>query len=226
MVLGIWCLVFNIMQSFILVGQTDQQKEYLDSFCVENGIQAYNKHEFPEFKMLDARSLIKLLSRKLHISEKRIAIISSPTEESQHAILKTIEELPENTYVFFLCINSDHLLPTILSRSKKISLESIPQEENISLKIDLEKLIDSEKWDQAFYLSEKYSEEKEQFDEIISSLRTLLLENVEKKEKAKLLYTALFRAIQLQILVKQNNINQRLALESIFTPSIHSGQGF
>ena len=45
-------------------------------------------------------------------------------EEAANAILKTLEEPPENTLFMLLCDNPDALLPTISSRCQKLSLYS------------------------------------------------------------------------------------------------------
>ncbi|MBQ0009995.1 MAG: DNA polymerase III subunit [Ruminococcus sp.] len=45
------------------------------------------------------------------------------TVSSQNALLKVIEEPPQNTYIFLLCENADHLIPTVLSRVQKFSME-------------------------------------------------------------------------------------------------------
>lgn len=51
------------------------------------------------------------------------------TVSAQNALLKVIEEPPQNTYIFLLCENADHLIPTVLSRVQKFSMEVFESEE-------------------------------------------------------------------------------------------------
>lgn len=50
--------------------------------------------------------------------------------DAQNHMLKILEEIPDNTFFFFLCLNINTLLPTILSRSKKLFLKWATQEDS------------------------------------------------------------------------------------------------
>lgn len=206
------------MQAFILVGSTQKQQNYLDSFYKKHNIQPFYIHEFRGFKILDARNLIKLLSKKLHADDKRVVVISQPTIEAQHAILKTIEELSEKVYTFFLCASRDNLLSTIQSRCKVIAFEVISHDEDTELKKDLEKTLDEpDNTVSALLFAEKYGVEKTGIDDVIAALRLALLQNIENEKATKHSFELLKKAIQLQPLIKNNNIQMRFALEQIFS---------
>lgn len=105
------------MQAFLLIGDTLSQEEHLQLFIEKHKVPEYLCIRFSEsFKIADVRNLSKTISVKLHANETRLVVINDPTLDAQNAILKTLEELPERTYVFFLSRVSDAFLPTILSR--------------------------------------------------------------------------------------------------------------
>jgi len=49
--------------------------------------------------------------------------------ESMNALLKTLEEPPENTYFFMTAENESDIIPTIRSRSKIVNFQSVPEKE-------------------------------------------------------------------------------------------------
>lgn len=51
------------------------------------------------------------------------------TVEAQNHMLKILEEIPNNTFFFFLCKNINSVLPTILSRARKFFVHSEVKEE-------------------------------------------------------------------------------------------------
>ncbi len=54
------------------------------------------------------------------------------TVEAQNAMLKLLEETPENRFIILLAQNADNLLPTVLSRLQQIKCP-MPQSENIAV---------------------------------------------------------------------------------------------
>lgn len=201
------------MQAFILVGDSQKQKEHVNRFSEENAIRLFNAHWFSEFKILDARNLKKLLAKKLPAGEKQLVVIENPTVEAQHAILKTIEELREETYVFFLSNTRDAFLPTIHSRCSVISLEMTPDTKPVISEAEIERLFTTK---DSYSFAEKNALEKGQIDEVVRSLRGYLLQNVEDQKKTEFCYHALKRLIALLPLIKNNNVQARIALETIF----------
>ena len=65
-------------------------------------------------------------------SDKKIYIFknfSSANTQSQNKLLKILEEPPKNVYIFLCVTNINKVLPTILSRCKKIRLETLSNEQ-------------------------------------------------------------------------------------------------
>ncbi len=207
------------MQSYVLLGSFQKQQEYLKRFKADNNISGYLIVSYDPFKISDARLLQKAISAKLRENEKRLITIENPTLEAQHAILKTVEELPESSIIFFLAKSKEELLPTIQSRCFLLNLEyeqitSDPQLEQKILEITNDKssqrifeLIDSL----------DLTIEASDIEKLIISLRGALLNSINKQtENAKLLHKVVQNLSKNYNLVKSNNINRRAAVENAF----------
>jgi DNA polymerase-3 subunit delta' len=73
------------------------------------------------------REAIKKLSGSAQLSGAKVLIIHDAhtmTESSANALLKTLEEPTNNTFLLLLSHQSERLLPTILSRCEKVALPS------------------------------------------------------------------------------------------------------
>lgn len=76
----------------------------------------------------DVKNLIEDVSLTPVESDKKIYIFnnfSSANTQSQNKLLKILEEPPKNVYIFLCVTNINKVLPTILSRCKKIRLEAL-----------------------------------------------------------------------------------------------------
>lgn len=87
------------------------------------------------------------ISRVISIEEADIL-----TSESQNALLKIIEELPERTIICLTTTNKSALLPTITSRCFSISV--LPIQKQQALNYSKQKNIDQDITDKAFLLSD------------------------------------------------------------------------
>lgn len=85
-----------------------------------------------EITVDDIRSGIQFLSLKSDSNQGRILIINSAdkmNENAANALLKILEEPPQNSVVFLLCQNMGKLLPTIKSRCRQIVIKPLSKEE-------------------------------------------------------------------------------------------------
>ena len=89
----------------------------------------------PEKKSIgveDIRALIDYLSLKPYEGGRHIAIIEqadSMTPSAQNALLKTLENPPEDTQFFLIADAAGSLLPTILSRCQQVRLSDLSVED-------------------------------------------------------------------------------------------------
>lgn len=106
------------MNSVVICGNESQRNQYIEEFISGHSIKSFNVHRYENgLKIADSREIKKILSRSLSQGERRLIIISGYiSQEAQNALLKSVEELPANTYLIFSIESKDNLLPTILSR--------------------------------------------------------------------------------------------------------------
>jgi DNA polymerase-3 subunit delta' len=80
----------------------------------------------------ESREIIKTLSLKPFESPHKIMIIWQPElmhPSAANGILKILEEPPPHTYFFLVTNASDRLLPTIISRTQRITIPLLPDED-------------------------------------------------------------------------------------------------
>ena len=78
-------------------------------------------------KIEGVRALNEFVSMTHSVSNHRVAIIFDAHDmnvSSQNALLKTLEELPENKHIFLVSNKRRFFLPTIYSRSSIISINN------------------------------------------------------------------------------------------------------
>lgn len=199
------------MNTFILIGSEEKIRVYLERFKKENNIPSYYSIVYEDFKILDARFLQKTISQKLGQNEKRIFVISNPTPEAQNAILKTIEELPEYAFVFFISNNRESFLSTILSRSRIIDLGLNVFEDKVMEK-ELKNLFlnnDSKK----LHLIIEALETELEIEKFILSLRNIIRDFIKSGKESFTLFILLKKINSNYSLIKSNNINRKLSLE-------------
>ena len=88
----------------------------------------YIEPESQSIKMESARQIQKFLQLS-RIGKARIIIIDHVDKmnpQTANALLKTLEEPPEETYFFLITNNPHALLPTIQSRSQAVRIKPIP----------------------------------------------------------------------------------------------------
>ena len=102
----------------------------------------YLAGEHPDFMVLvpsprniridQIRELKEFAFRKPALSEKKVALIDDAhlmNRESANALLKVLEEPPEDTHLILVSEGKESLLPTILSRTVQIEFPPLEEEE-------------------------------------------------------------------------------------------------
>lgn len=82
------------------------------------------------------RDLQTNLIHKSHLAKYKIAIINDShtlSVEAQNAFLKTIEEPPDNSFVFLITHKVHTLLPTVISRCQKINFSLLSKDDILSI---------------------------------------------------------------------------------------------
>lgn len=84
----------------------------------------------------DVRAVIRTAYYTPVELDKKIIVINkceTLNDESQNAVLKILEEPPRSIVFLLKCANAKKLLPTVLSRVKRITISPFPEEEVVAL---------------------------------------------------------------------------------------------
>lgn len=170
----------------------------------------------------DVRNFQKQLMLKPMRGESKALIIKDAhilTTEAQNALLKTLEEPPNHTYIYLLAENTNSLLPTILSRTSIVSLEEENQfDEQVLQEIEQDVLnIFSASVGDKLKLAETLAADKTAaiiwVEKAMYILRKRMLEELTRAKE----YILVLKTIQkTHDILKTTNVNARLALENMF----------
>lgn len=208
------------MKSFVLIGSLEEKDKFVKNFIQENNILSYNIHEYKEkLKISEARAIKKTLGTSIAPGAMRLFLISEePNVEAQAALLKTIEELPDDSA--FIFVSARELLPTIVSRSSVYNLGEIKFIEDVKLMGIIQNLIDDfssgENLNTLLLFTDViFSDQDFKFENLVIALRAVLLKFVNEGnfKKAYLVLKILKDVSFMLPLVNKNNLNKKLVLE-------------
>ena len=109
--------------------------EKIKSELGKKELNTYYQLDIPnanDIKINSIRDIQKYLTLKLESDQKRVIIISgadSMNEASQNALLKNLEEPPENTYFILTTTKLNHLRETIRSRCQEFQFSPLSESE-------------------------------------------------------------------------------------------------
>lgn len=111
----------------------EEKKETVKAILAGKELPATNANRArkKEITVDDIREGLKFLSLKSSEEQFRILIIhlaDDMNENAANALLKALEEPPKRALILLLCQNTGHLLPTIASRCRKITLRPWPHD--------------------------------------------------------------------------------------------------
>lgn len=232
------------MTSYIVEGNTEEKRtEKARSICQNAGIHTLDTTIYSLEKSSDSTaaaqssisigvSEIKILKQKLYLkplrgTTKALVIQNAEllTIPAQNALLKVLEEPPNNTYIILLTERKEALLRTILSRCKMVTLpshvpyladDSVSEFESIIL--SLSDFTIGESLKQAEALSKNKQQAIDWLEKSILAGRTLLINALYEKESIeKRTYILLLRKLaDTHTVLKTTNANTRLQLETMF----------
>ncbi len=205
------------MQVRVLQGPDEFLEKYISDFIIQQNIPSYFVVRLDQLKIADVRLLQKTLSSKLPKETCRLVVVSNPTIEAQNALLKTLEEIDSQTFLFFKTVSKEDLLPTIISRSQMVTFQNVFK---ASLQTPLKEIMNSSKADRdrkifQFLSSFGDSINEENISDIILSLRSLMVSETEKENT--LYYFSLLKALTENLVwVNSYNVQKRILLENLF----------
>ena len=122
------CGVCNSCNYFLAGSHPDYC--FLDNDTCSSVLHTYSKAKkeaLTSNKIEGIRALNEFIAMTNSVSEKRIVIVfdaHSMNINAQNALLKTLEELPENKHIFLISNQRKYFLPTIYSRSSLITIKN------------------------------------------------------------------------------------------------------
>jgi len=232
------------MTSYIIEGNNeDRRVEEAKKICQTIGINPLDITIVSPEKSAEGESAgtgsmsigvsdIKLLKQKLFLKplrgEMKALIIQNAellTIPAQNALLKVLEEPPNNTFIFLSTERKDVLLRTIISRCKIVSIFSTPkvlsQEDKNEFETSVKRLPELS-IGESLKLAQDVSKNKQQailwLEKSILAARALLINALsEKGSDQEKIYAALLRKLaDTYTVLKTTNANTRLKLETTF----------
>ena len=227
------------MASYVLIGDLESKNEFLMKLIKEENIPSYNLFNYQEtLKIPQVREIKKLLSTKAFSNAKRLFVIRDATLEAQNALLKTLEELPDDTTFIFL--NDSNLIPTIVSRARLLKLETGKINVDGALSNMLREFIDErggqipygsgtgraggkDLFSTFLFSEELFTQSPDlNFVYLTFCLRDILFKQIQEDSFEKIgltlrLLKSLYRHLPF---VENNNLNKRLLLERILIEEI------
>lgn len=166
-----------------------------------------------KIKIQQIRELQHQINLKPHSSKYKMVLIKKAqnlTPEASNALLKTLEEPPKDSILILLAKETEELLPTIVSRCRKIKIKKpikieVPPEDRQLLK-DIPKMSVKEKFDLANQLSKE-----EQLVTILDKWLSVFREELLKGQNRK----KIIQKIQESQKLLRKNVNLRLLLENL-----------
>jgi len=221
--------------SYLIVGETEEsQLDILDllfrQFYKESFSELQQKGEHPDIHILDGKDQtsigideVKDLQSELffHPFEKNFQMgivfeAEKLTTEAQNSFLKTLEESSDET-VFILCVkNEKNLLPTIVSRSRKI----FAPKNGTKVEEEIEHFNMNRPLVEIFGKIEEVSQDRNKALDFLKSLESLYKGKLEEKisqmnKDSSLLEKENITNIQIARMRILANGNRRLVLENL-----------
>jgi len=180
----------------------------IEAFHADPDVSMIKKGSSENIKLDDVKELQSKNRYKPFQAEHQFAVIyhaENLNVESQNALLKTLEESPDHTIWVLTAPHEKSLLPTIVSRARKIYLSSKQDEREI----DISPFLDGQLVDKLQYVTELIASEKDNKGEIASFLDALLNHERQKLDPVRL------KRIEKAIRHLGANVNKKMLLDGL-----------
>lgn len=223
------------MQSF-LISSKDREEAFKKaaSLCSKNKIDKIDIDSINFEKIIgieDVRIIQKKIYLKPRKSETKAIILKAYnglTIEAQNALLKILEEPPNNTIILLLVEAYSQVLPTILSRCKNITIDD-KREEFGELErdqiVEVLSSLSSYGVGKRLSLAQDFGKSREEtvawLEKTIVIMRKILLNKINSSVdprgwSLKELIELINKLEEGRLSVKNTNVNPRFALENLF----------
>lgn len=217
------------MNAVLLVGSSAAAHDYIDTYQKKHSVRTSEVVRFDQgVKIDDVRSIRKLCGQISRMGSEYMVILSGViTLEAQNALLKLLEELPENITIFVVSGTEDLLLPTVVSRCRIVTLAKIKSTSDPFVVEKLEKIffVDSshnERLYNVFHLCEYVENNKEGVDVLFPCLQKFVQSSAFRsflsKDHSFVRFSKMFA--KTFPVIKKNNLNVKIAMETLLLRSI------
>ena len=205
------------MHAFIVIAQNKEDRNtYIDRELKKLGISPFDRI-YPDTEsnlgIKDIRQFIKHLSINSSSEVGKAGIIidgDTLSPESQHALLKTLEEPPPKTIIYIGISNSSFLLPAILSRGQIIDISQTYKITDEEMRIEfVKKIMNLKKGERILELSRIGKTREEYIEWVDSTIRAL-------EEKKITEYSQVLRYLLRAKQYQNNNVHPLLFIEQAF----------
>ena len=225
-------------------GKTKVVEDFASAILCENGngepclecgnCKLFRSGSHPDFIRLGASGAIKIpeireLQRALYLkpykASHKVAVIEGAhlmTEESANAVLKILEEPPENSIIILTAPDKKLLPDTVVSRSQVVSFgtaDGILDKGSKELNQDILYVLKKRPIYEKFLLVQKYSKEKSLTFEFLNilegTLRDMALDKVEISGYSKREVVSNLELIQQSREYLKSNLSSKFVLENI-----------
>lgn len=207
----------NLSHAYLITGNESGREEWIKLFIDYikiNSSDLFFLDNSDKIKIQEIRNLQHQVNLKPHSSKHKVAVIKNAqmlTPEASNAILKTLEEPPQNSILILSANREEELLPTVVSRTRKIKIHS----HSILIVTTQEK----EMINSLFGMSVKKKfdlaqdiQKREQAENFVDKLLIVLREKMLSGEAL----VALIKKTQSYKKFFKTNTNKRLILENLF----------
>ncbi len=213
------------MNSLIIVSKNSESAlEKVTQICKQQNIAPIDQDTSTFEKAIGIQDVIgiqkKLFFKPIKSKDKAV-IIDAPfgfTTEAQNALLKILEEPPQNTFIIIVAPALNSFLPTVLSRCKIIEIKDetgFDEKELSGFKEILENL-DSKGISEKLKLAQDFGTSREEalifLERLIFNARNKLIEN--PTDQRALQNLKMFQEVY--SVIKTTNATPRLSLENLF----------
>jgi len=224
--------------SFIITGGNKLLRDTNVLKMIEDSLKTKNKEiiveslsklsKYPDIKIVDleeekksigisqTKEVIRFLQEKPFYYDQKVVIVQNAdkmTTEAQNSLLKLLEEPPSTALIILNTKTQNDLLPTVLSRCKRIIIDSKLNELNTKAQlIDILKMPIGER---LVYAEEIGSKEK---DEVIAFLQEILEDQRELLNKSKSIGFAQNANLISDFIqdLENTNVSAKFGLEKLF----------
>lgn len=206
------------MQSFIILGSEASQSTHIEAFITQQNIDHYNITRLEgTVKIADVHAVVRSAHVHLGKNQKRLIIFSGDiTIPAQNALLKFIEELSADTFVFFLVPSKDILLETITSRCSVVTLRSDTKVITDDYHQIINTIIHTRDHAAALLLLAESVSTVREYEQFILKLRQEVLHSflTNNNSESHFLISLLRHVNEQYRFVKENNVNPKFTIET------------